>query len=137
MKTIDVGRDFAARLTTRNEAIIFCEKYLKELEDLSNWQSNEPFIVLDFVNVKRISPSFASEAFGGFLSIALPERILKKIVFKNLTNVQRSIIDIELHLDLDENIDLSDLPEFDDEFWENAQVIEKGELFKKLKRSDR
>lgn len=137
MKTIDVGKDFISRLATRNEAIIFCEKYLKELEDPSNWQTDEPFITLDFVNVRKISPGFASEAFACFIDVgATPEKILKKIIFKNISNVQMEIINTKLHWD--ESIDLSDIPELGDEFWENAKVYRKGDVFplKNSKRSN-
>lgn len=136
MRTVDVGKEFSSALATRNQAIFFCEKFFKDL-DISDWQTDEPFIALDFANVRKISPSFANEAFACFLSVATPERILKKIVLRNLTNVQRMIVNLELGIpETGADIDLSDIPELDDDFFENAEVVQNPkEFFKNLKRS--
>jgi len=137
MRTIDVGKEFSSTLATRNQAILFCEKFFRDLE-ITDWQTDEPFVALDFANVRKISPGFANEAFACFLGVATPERILKKIVLRNLTHVQRVIINLELGIPEgdDAYIDLSDLPELDDEFFEDAEVIRNPEeVFKNLKRS--
>lgn len=64
METIDVGKEFNSRLTDRSQATIFIDKYLIKLLDKSIWANDDPFITLDFVNVQKISPSFASQAFA-------------------------------------------------------------------------
>ena len=104
VKMVDVGNEFYYRLANRDEnqgdgkktAIEFREKYLRDLDDKAAWQVSDPFIILDFTNVKKIGPSFANEAFAFFTKYATPEKILKKIILKNTTNVQQSIIEEEL-----------------------------------------
>lgn len=104
MKVIDVGNLFYHRLANRNEhqgdgkytAISFRNRFLKELENEENWKSDEPFICFDFINVHKIGPSFANEAFGYFAKWHKPKDILKKIIFKNISRIQRLIIENEL-----------------------------------------
>ena len=57
----------------------------------------DEFITLDFSGVKKIGPSFANEAFGYFTKFGVkPDMILKKINFKNISDVHMLIIKEEL-----------------------------------------
>lgn len=104
MTRVDVGVDFYHRLANRdrrqgdgrNNAVQFREKYLLELDTPNAWKNDDPYIVLDFLNVKVIGPSFANEAFGYFTMYAKPERIVKKILFENITFVDKILIDKEI-----------------------------------------
>jgi len=104
IRTVDVGNEFYYRLANRDQnqgdgkytAIEFRKKYLWDLDNIEAWRGSNPFIVLDFVNVKKIGPSFANEVFAFFTQYANPEKILKRIILKNTTNVQLSIIKEEL-----------------------------------------
>ena len=104
MNTIDIGTDFYHRLANRDTlqgdgthtAVEFRKKYLNELDDPAAWKIKEPFIVLNFVNVKRLGPSFANEAFAYFTKWADPLTIYSRIIFSNLSKVQKSIIDVEI-----------------------------------------
>lgn len=101
---VDVGKQFYHRLANRDQrqgdgkysAVEFRDKYLKFLDNEEAWRTDKEEIVLDFTNVKKIGPSFANEAFAYFTKYAKPERIFKKIVFKNISQVQRMIIHEEL-----------------------------------------
>ncbi len=101
---IDVGKDFYHRLANRDSrqgdgkftAIDFRNRFLKSLDDEHVWPTDTEPIILDFANVKKIGPSFANEAFAYFTKYTSPEKILKKIVFKNATRVQLMIIQEEL-----------------------------------------
>ena len=101
---IDVGKDFYHRLANRDShqgdgkftAIDFRNRFLKSLDNENAWLTDTEPIVLNFINVKKIGPSFANEAFAYFTKYDSPEKILKKIVFKNATRVQRMIIQEEL-----------------------------------------
>lgn len=101
---IDVGNDFYFRLANRNKlqgdgkynADDFRKKYLFALDDEDAWKDNEPYIVLDFQNVKRIGPSFANEAFAFFMKYATPEDFHNKVIFENIDEVDKMIIDKEL-----------------------------------------
>jgi hypothetical protein len=99
MQVVDVGKEFSSRLADRSQAITFVNKYLAKLLNEEAWLNEEPFIILDFTNVHKISPGFASQAFANFLDFVdvSPEKILKKIVFKNISNVQLEIINTELY----------------------------------------
>lgn len=105
MKTIDVGIEFSPRLANRdksqgdgkNTAEHFREKYLSYLDNQDAWEKDmNPFICFDFSNVKRISPSFANEAFGHFAQYATPEQIRRRIKFENISEVLKEIIEIEI-----------------------------------------
>lgn len=101
---IDVEKDFYHRLANRDRfqgdgkhtAQEFRTKYLSELDTKDSWRDEKEFITFDFQNVKKLGPSFASEAFGYFTQYAKPERILKKIKFINISNVKMMIIKQEL-----------------------------------------
>lgn len=105
MKTIDVGADYYHRLANRDKqqgdgkwnAVQFRATFLQQLDSKEAWESTEPFITLDFINVKKIGPSFANEAFAYFTKYATPDLVLKKILFINASNVQMSIINTELN----------------------------------------
>jgi hypothetical protein len=104
MKYIDVGTEFYHRLANRDQrqgdgrytAVEFREKFLNELDSKEAWNIDTPYITLNFANVRIIGPSFANEVFGYFTIYAKPEKILKKILFKNVSNVQMGIIETEL-----------------------------------------
>ena len=104
MKTIDIKSQFSDSLTNRDEfqrdgkftGVEFREKFLKELDNAEAWMDNNPFITLDFSNVKRLGPSWANEVFAFFTKFANPKQILKKIVFKNISAVKLAIIEKEI-----------------------------------------
>lgn len=104
MKRIDVGIDFYHRLANRdqrqgdgrNNAVQFREKYLLELDKNDAWKDDSPYIIFNFANVKIIGPSFANEAFGYFTIYAKPEKILRKLLFEEISAVQKGIIETEL-----------------------------------------
>jgi len=106
MQVIDIGNDFYHRLANRDEtqgdgfnnAVMFREKYLKEFDNEEEWQNGNKSIKFDFVNVTKIGPSFANEAFAYFTKYknATPANILKKFIFTNISNVKLLIISKEL-----------------------------------------
>lgn len=104
MKAIDVGKEFHHRLANRDElqgdgkytAVQFRKLYLSKLDNSSAWEKQDVQIILDFANVDRLGPSFANEAFGYFTRYAKPDQIMRVIEFRNLTDVQKSIIIQEL-----------------------------------------
>ena len=104
MQTIDVGKEFYHRLANRDHkqgdgkhtAVEFRTRFLSHLDNLEAWKSPREPIMLDFKNVKKIGPSFASEAFGYFMQYVKPEEFLKKIQFINISDVQFMIIKEEL-----------------------------------------
>lgn len=101
---IDIGGRFYHRLANRDlnqgdgkhTAVEFRAAFLSKLDNADYWKRPSEPIILDFINVKKIGPSFANEAFGYFTKYAKPEDILKKIQFINISNVQRMIIQEEL-----------------------------------------
>lgn len=103
MSTIKIC-EFSDTLTNRNQrqgdgkktAIEFRTRYLKELDNDSWWDSPNESIIIDFIGVKKLSPSFADEAFAYFTRYAPPEKIKSKIKFTNMTTVQERILDMEL-----------------------------------------
>ena len=105
MKIVNVGKEFYPRLANRDKlqgdskhtAAEFRDTFLKDLDNKAAWDSGDPYITLDFSEVKKIGPSFANEAFAYFAKYTSPEVIFKKILFTNISNVQRAIIDIELN----------------------------------------
>ena len=104
MKEVDVGGEFYHRLANRNQyqgdgrhtAEQFRRQYLRQLDDENAWKDEKAFIAFNFINVKKIGPSFANEAFAYFMKYTSPEKFKKKIIFKNLSDVQEIIIDEEL-----------------------------------------
>lgn len=104
MKTIDVGKQFYPRLANRDQnqgdgtmnAVEFRKRFLLDLDNEEAWRTEEPHVLFDFINVEKIGPSFANEAFAYFTKYTNPERVRKVILFENESNVQRSIIDTEL-----------------------------------------
>lgn len=104
MKSVDVGKEFYHRLGNRDEhqgdgqytAVDFRNRFLSELDDNKAWTRSGVFIVLDFKNVRKIGPSFANEAFGYFMKYTNPSSFLKKVQFKNISEVQLIIIKEEL-----------------------------------------
>ena len=77
-------------------AFEFRTRFLSHLDDVEAWESPSEPIILDFKNVKKIGPSFASEAFGYFMKYVKPEEFLKIVQFINTSNVQLMIIKEEL-----------------------------------------
>ena len=105
IQTVDVGAEFSHRLTNRDSnqgdgkhtAIEFRQKYLVGLDSPDAWSEPvTPFIKLDFSKVRKIGPSFATEAFAHYTQYANPQDVLKRIVLVNATRVQRLIIEREL-----------------------------------------
>jgi hypothetical protein len=104
MEIIDVGVKFYHRLANRDKlqgdgahtAVEFRKQYLNDLDSPNAWKVTEPYIELNFEHVKRLGPSFANEAFAYFTKYTDPETIYKRIIFKNLSKVQKSIIEVEL-----------------------------------------
>lgn len=104
MITVNVAAEFYHRLANRDErqgdgkhtAIEFRNKYLAKLDNREEWQSDAPFVTFDFTDVKKIGPSFANEAFAYFTIFAKKDKILRKILFKKISKVQLSIINVEL-----------------------------------------
>ncbi|XDD44693.1 STAS-like domain-containing protein (plasmid) [Leptospira sp. WS60.C2] len=105
MINIDVGNDFYFRLANRNKfqgdgkytAEEFRKKYLIDLENEDFWKESTIYITLDFKNVKKIGPSFANEAFAYFMKFTDPKSFLKRVSFKNCSEVQLMIISKELN----------------------------------------
>jgi len=96
-RTVDVGRAYSPRLATRDEAKKFKDKYLSVFYDKHSWEDPECKVVLDFTNVKKISPGFADTAFGEFTYDAKNiEELLEHIVIQNASTVQLAIIKGEL-----------------------------------------
>ena len=104
MKEIDVGKEFYHRLANRNKyqgdgrhtAEQFRRDYLCALDKEDAWTDDKTVVVFNFDHVKKIGPSFANEAFAYFMKYAKPERFKKKIHFKNISDVQKLIIEQEL-----------------------------------------
>lgn len=104
MQSIDVGKEFYHRLANRDEkqgdgkhtAVEFRRRFLSHLDNLEAWKLPTEPIILDFKYVKKIGPSFASEAFGYFMIYVKPEEFLKKVQFINISDVQFMIIKEEL-----------------------------------------
>lgn len=105
MKTIRIAEEFSNRLVNRNRyqgdgsyhAIDFRKRFLSDLDRDAEWSSSDPFVELDFQNVRKIGPSFANEAFAYFMKYAkTKERFFEKIKMKNESRVQRIIIEEEL-----------------------------------------
>lgn len=104
MRTIDVGKDFDPILTNRDErqrdgkynAIDFRKKFLSDLDNEEAWKNDSLTIVIDFSNVSKMGPSWANEAFAYFTKYAKPNKIIKKIVFENISRVKLAIIKQEL-----------------------------------------
>lgn len=104
IKEIDVGKEFYHRLANRDEkqgdgkhtAIEFRKRFLAFLDDKKVWEDGDPSIILNFRNVDKLGPSFANEAFAYFAQFAKPERILQKIVFKEISNIKILTIKEEL-----------------------------------------
>lgn len=105
MKRIHVANEFYHRLANRDSsqcdgahnAMEFRDKFLAELDNKSAWGTSAPYIVFDFSGVKKIGPSFANEAFAFFTQYARPDLIFKKILFENITTVQKEIIELEVN----------------------------------------
>lgn len=101
---IDVGKDFYHRLANRNKmqgdgrhtAVEFRTKFLGDFDNAKVWGPHGPTIELDFSNVKKIGPSFANEAFAYFTRFTTPETFLRRVVFVNISKIQRMIIEEEL-----------------------------------------
>lgn len=101
---VDIGADFYHRLANRdkfqgdgkNTAVEFRDLYLHDLDSADAWKSDDESIVLDFSKVTILIPSFANEAFAYFTKYAPPERILKKIVLRNISKIKAGIIEEEL-----------------------------------------
>lgn len=105
MNTIDVGKDFYHRLANRDKnqgdgkhtAIEFRNKYLAPFDNAEAWKSaTQNRITLDFKYVKKIGPSFANEAFAYFTKYTSPSSFLKKVIFVNIDEVHKLIIEEEL-----------------------------------------
>lgn len=104
MKSIDVGKEFSSRLANRNTyqgdgkftAIEFRKKFLKECESRDFWSNDENVIEFDFSNVRKVGPSFANEAFAYFMKDVDKKTFYKHILFKNISEVKKLIIDQEL-----------------------------------------
>ena len=104
MKKIIVKDKFSDILTNRNElqgdgkntAIDFRKNFLKEYESEDAWRNGSEEIEFDFSGVKKISPSFANEAFAHFLKFTDLKKFSEKIKFSNTTKVQKMIIEQEL-----------------------------------------
>lgn len=104
MRTVDVGKEFSDSLTNRDSfqrdgrftGVDFRESYLKELDGMEKWRDSEPYITLDFANVKRLGPSWANEVFAYFTKYAKPSHIFAKIIFIHITPVKRAIIEKEI-----------------------------------------
>lgn len=97
MKTIDVGDCCNKDLTSTTNGTLFRTYILNEiLDNYDFWESKSSKIELDFKNVKKITPSFANEAFAYYLKYANKEQILNKIRFINIKETHRLIIEVEL-----------------------------------------
>lgn len=104
MRRVSIAKEFYHRLANRDSnqgdgehnAVEFRQTFLSALCHESAWKNDDPFIELDFNNVKKIGPSFANEAFAYFTKFSTPSRILKKIQIINATVVQKEIINTEL-----------------------------------------
>ena len=101
---INVGKDFYPRLANRDRrqgdgkhnAVQFRDKYLSHMDSLEYWTRDVEPITFDFINVDKIGPSFANEAFAYFTKYAEPKVIKKRIRFVNISEVHRIIIEEEI-----------------------------------------
>jgi len=103
-REIDVGNDFYFRLANRNKyqgdgkhnAQDFRKQYMLSPDNEEAWKNDMVSVVFNFEKVKKIGPSFANEAFAYFMKYSNPGTFRKKVSFKNISKVQKMIIDKEL-----------------------------------------
>lgn len=96
---IDAGLNFCVRLDdfdNDQKPEDFRQLYLKALDKQEAWDQKDPYIVFDFKHVDVISPSFANKVFAYFRKYASAEDILKRITFKNITDIKEMIIKLEV-----------------------------------------
>ena len=104
-KIVKVAQDFHFRLSNRNKhhndgthtAVEFREKFLFQYDCQDIWDTDTPTIVFDFSGVKRVSPSFANEAFAYFLQYTDKDNLLKHFIFENIDPIDRMIVEQELN----------------------------------------
>ena len=105
LKKINVAQDFSPVLRNRNKLQTdglytgeeFRETFLKEA-DCKEWWSNKDTITLDFDGVITLGPSWANEAFAYFSQYGINfEKMKKKFIFLNLTEVKKRIIENEVN----------------------------------------
>ncbi|MBF0364700.1 MAG: STAS-like domain-containing protein [Oligoflexia bacterium] len=104
MKKLNIGQDFGTELTNRDKlqrdgkcsGLEFRQKYLQDIDTENSWQSDEPYIELDFSLVKKLGPSWANEVFAYFAKYATPKKILTKVKIINISRVKESTINVEL-----------------------------------------
>ena len=106
MKRVNVAAEFYHRLANRNHrqgdgshnAIEFRERFLGHLDSAEAWVKprDADQVALDFAGVKKIGPSFATEAFGYFMKYCRPADFLKVVHLENATRVQQAIVREEL-----------------------------------------
>ena len=80
----------------RYTGIEFRNNYLSQLDNEAWWQSKNNYIVLDFNNVKTLSPSWANEVFSYFTRYIPAKDILNYIRVTSITEVKQQIIQNEL-----------------------------------------
>lgn len=104
MQTVKIKDEFSDILINRNKlqgdgkftAQDFRKKFLKDFESKQAWENPNEEIEFDFSGVRKISPSFANEAFAHFLQFTKKSNFYKKIKFSNMSKVQELIINEEL-----------------------------------------
>jgi len=102
---VKVAQEFSDRLVNRNQyqgdgtftAQDFIRKFLVVFDDPYIWEENTPTITFDFIDVKRISPAFANEAFAYFLQYTNKDKLLKHFVFENIDSIDLMIVEHELN----------------------------------------
>ena len=73
------------------------ELFMEHMDNQKFWDNvNSPAIRFDFTGVRKITPSFANDAFAYFTKYANATKVLKVIEFVNITNIKRAIINLEV-----------------------------------------
>ena len=103
-KVIKVA-EFGVRLATRNRYQLggkysgeeFRETHLSDLHRSDWWDDPRETITLDFKGVRIVSPTWADEVFGYFMTADIdPVKVFQKIRLINLSDVKRETIEHEI-----------------------------------------
>lgn len=85
--------------TRPNHAVQFRDKFLNFLDHPDAWGDHHTKVVLNFENIRNMTPSFCKEAIAYFRKYASAEKILSVIKMINLTPIQRMTMELELEYD--------------------------------------
>lgn len=96
MNVVNVSLEFGSRLAGSQEGEEFRKKFLSSLDNEDAWESDDEAITFNFTDVDKISPSFATYAFGYFTKYATVEKVADRIKFESINRVHRMIIEEEI-----------------------------------------